>query len=103
MKPIKKEDMKVGDLVYIKYKEKPRERRFIVKINNLNINNKGNSKVEWWRLKNILKGKLISLFELTSKKGIEVMIETDWESYNLFKLNKKEIAEFKRYLILKNL
>ena len=53
MKPIKKEDMKVGDLVYIKYKEKPRERRFIVKINNLNINNKGNIKVEWWRLKNI--------------------------------------------------
>ena len=103
MKPIKKEGMKVGDVVYIIDKYRKRDRAFIVKIIKL-----GNRiLIDWW----VLKEKSKYLFELMvmenyysrNTQGKYNMTSANWDNYNLFKLNKQEIENFKRNLIIKNL
>lgn len=98
MKPIKKQNIKVGDFIYLVDKKQQRERAFMTKVTNLDIN------IDWWRLSEKPK----DLFELNDDKernnqGNTNMINNNWENYNIFKLNKQEITEFKRHIILKNL
>ena len=104
MKSIKIEDTKVGEFIYIIDKEQQRERVFMVKI--IELGNKIN--IYWWRLSEKPK----DLFELDTHKekdnsgdneGNTYMTNSDWNNYNLSKLNKKEISQFKRHIILKNL
>ncbi len=106
MKPIKKEDMKVGDFIYIIGKIKKRKRVFMVRIKIITLGNRIN--IDWWRLSEKPK----DLFELDRDKekdnqgenqGNTNMTNNNWESYNIFKLNKKEITKFNKHLILKNL
>jgi len=107
MKKINKKDMKVGDVIYIEHKTKPKTRRFIVKINRLRLENKDKEEVDeivYWALQNILtKGVINFSFEPTDRQGVCVMWKSDWEDYDLFRLNKKEIEKFKKLLILKHL
>ncbi len=102
MKQIRKENMKIGDFIYLVDKGQQRARAFMIKITNLDIN------IDWWRLSEKPK----DLFELDThkekdnsgdNKGNTYMTNSDWESYNLSKLNKKEISQFKRHIILQNL
>jgi len=102
MKKINQREMKVGDFIYLDDNEKPRNERFIVKIIKLGSEV---DEIDWWRLSEKPK----DLFELSIdkekeyNKGKDNLDNEDWEGYNLFKLNKKEILEFKKHLILKNL
>ena len=102
MKQIRKENMEIGDFIYLVDKGQQRARAFMIKITNLDIN------IDWWRLSEKPK----DLFELDIDKekdnqgenqGNTNMTNNDWESYNIFKLNKQEILQFKRHIILKNL
>jgi len=98
MKQIKKEDMKVGDYIYIIDKNRKRERAFIVKIIDLNMNIH-NIKISFWKLNEKSK----ELFEIKEEIKEWNMESSDWEYFNLFKLNKEEISQFNKHLILKNL
>ncbi len=100
MKRIKEENIIVGDFIYIidgVLKRKDGNRRFILKIL---TKRKGLKETYFWKLKNVSNP---SIFDPIIGKGICRMREEDWEIYDLYKLNKKEIEKFKRLRILENL
>ena len=101
MKKIKKENIEVGDFIYIienLSKEKERNRGFIL---NFLTSNEGVGNTKWWRLKKI--SKEISIFDPIEDEGYYTMLERIWEYYEVYKLNKKEIEKFKKLIILYNL
>ncbi len=101
MKEINKEDIKVGDFLYLVDKNKGQERAFIVKIMEFG----DYIDIGWWSMerKPNFSFEIDFLLEENEINGECKMDENDWESYNLSKLNKKDEEDFKRHIILKNL
>ncbi len=96
MKKIQSKDKKQGDWIYLEG-IKDENRRFVIKIIE-EENKKEKDNIDWWGLNH----KLIGMFAFIGTEGKGCFM-VGWDNYNLFKLNKKEIMDFKKRLILKNL
>jgi len=101
MRKIKPEDIKIGDFIYIiehLFEQENRNRRFILKI----LSKEGLKKynIYFWKLENT--SKKASIFDPLGYKGNYSMLEVDWEHYKTYRLDK-EIAKFKKLLIINNL
>lgn len=103
MKKINKKDMKVGDFVYLEYKQNTNNRIFWVEVKELGFGENEWDRVKYWALKKLTKGKSIPLLEIKDGSGIANLDKDDWESYDLYKLNKEEVSMSKRLIILYNL
>jgi len=102
MKKIKEKNIVVGDFIYIidaTNKKRIDNRRFILKILSKNI--RGLWNIYFWNLE--AGNKKTPNFNLLKNKGNYMMLEEDWERYDAYKLNKKEIEKFNRLLILEAL
>ena len=102
MRKIEPKNIKIGDFIYIIDNGK-KERRYILK----KILNRKGVLFEWWMLKEKSK-KETHLFEIRYYGGITDMNPDSKENgafmgYTIHKLNKKEVSEFNKLLILKNL
>jgi hypothetical protein len=100
MRKIKPENIKVGDFIYLVFKD-DKNTRYILK----KIPNKKNKTplFKWWILKNklekphLLEPDYMGMFD-------DVNMENEsFERYEVYKLNKKEITEFNKLFILMNL
>ncbi len=98
MRKIKEEDVKVGDFVYGRDK-KHGDFRFILQ--KTPRKKKGKSIFKVWFLKD--ESERIHLLELNYFAGETNLGEQTFKYYTIRKLNKKEILEFTKILILKNL
>ncbi len=98
MKKIELKNIKVGDYFYI-VDEGEKSRRFMVK---KLINDKEKHMYEWWRLENKSeKGQLPEID--TGKVSAKHLNNYQFSPYTLYRLNKKEISEFKKLIIIFNL
>ncbi len=103
MRKINKQDVKVGEFVYgidKKRSEKQRDFRFILKKTSRK-NEDGTPIFKVWFLEN--KSKKTYLFEPDYFGGEVDIGEATFRYYTIRKLNKKEVLEFTKILILKNL
>ncbi len=101
MRKIKEEKIMVGNFIYIidnVSKKIGVNRRFILKI----LTSRGGfNDIHFWKLKNM--PKKTSIFDSIEHKDNYIMSKGDWENYKLYRLNKKEIQKFNRWIILNNL
>ena len=101
MRKIKPENINVGDSIYM-VDRKDKKRRYILK----KILDKKKETFKWWFLKD--KSDKRHLFEMTYTEGVtdmspDVEVNTAFMIYTIHRLNKKEVSEFNKLLILKNL
>lgn len=100
MKKIKKENIIVGDFIYIIEKEGGGNRRYILKI--LSKREKPKN-VYFWRIIDRDMSNETSLFDTITYKNYDRMSKKDWEGYLIYKLNREEKGKFNRLLILESL
>ena len=109
MKKINKKSMRVGDLIYAELKKENVKWQtgvievygkggiYIVKI--IEIGGRGKKDViDWWGLTS----KLSKEIGVIGKRDYN-MDDMGWKRFDLFRLNKKEVLEFTKIQILKNL
>ena len=98
MRKINQKDVKVGDFIYI-VDRGDKSRRFMIK---KITNDKEKSMYEWWCLEGKSeKGQLPKID--TGKVSAKHLNNYQFSPYKLYRLNKKEVLEFTKILILKNL
>ena len=100
MKEIKAKDIKVGDYIYIE-SELVKVRRYILKINSIK---KKVIKFKWCKLKDKTKRHLFEPHPTYFSGDDYVNLDIGMpKEYKIYKLNKKEVSEFTKILILNNL
>ena len=98
MRKIKSGTIKIGDYIYFVDK-KQKNITYILK--KTPDKNERGSIFEYWVLKN--KSERMHLFEPEYKGGTTLMREGSLDYYTIYRLNKKEVLEFKKILIINNL
>ena len=100
MKPIKKEDMEVGEFYYLK----GGDRRWIIYVDKLLIKEKKHN-IRWWWIdvKKMKSKKSPSYFDYVDDSGDCNMGKNNWTGFEFFMLNKKDKEDFKRNLLLQEL
>ena len=98
MRKIKSETIKIGNYIYFVDKK---QKNITYVLKKTPDKNERGSIFKYWVLKD--KSERTHLFEPEYNGGTTMMRDGSFDYYTIYRLNKKEIAEFKKLIILDNL
>ncbi|KKK59126.1 hypothetical protein LCGC14_3037500 [marine sediment metagenome] len=101
MKEIKLKDINIGDFIYLN-SNLVNVRKYIIKINS---KTKKYLRFKWWKLEDKTKERLFepNSTYFSGDDYVDLDKGIPKEEYEMYKLNKKEVSKFNKFLILKNL